>query len=100
MADRKPNGTPAITAAVVVAGRDPYAMFEAREVTRASARLRGPLLLEVGEAFTLRMTRGAVAVEVATKVTQVVRGDGHGEPEIVVAFAAGDAGKLAPLVES
>lgn len=99
MPERKPDGSPAITASVVVAGRDPYAMFDAREVTRTSARLRGPLLLEVGEAFTLRMTRGEVAVEVPTKVTQVVRGDGHGEPELVVSFAAGDAGKLAPLVE-
>ena len=89
---------PPITASVVVSGHDPYAMYDAREVTTTGARLRGPLLLEIGESFTLRMIRGAIAVDVATRVTEVIRGDGHDEPEIVVAFAAGDAHKLAPLV--
>lgn|GEM_PF-2917283 len=89
---------PKIAASVVVSGRDPYAMYDAREVSVSSARLRGPLMLEVGESFTLRMTRGAIAIEVATRVTEVVRGDGHGEPELVVAFAASDADKLSSLV--
>ena len=98
MAKPEPGAHRAITAAVVVSGREPYTMFDARDVTATSARLRGPLLLEVGEAFTLRMSHGAVAVEVSTRVVEVVRGDGHGEPELVVAFAASDASKLAPLV--
>ncbi len=89
---------PIITASVVVSGHDPYAMYDARDVTATGARLRGPLLLEVGESFLLRMVRGAVAVDVTTRVTEVVRGDGHAEPEIVVVFAAADAQKLAPLV--
>lgn len=95
-----PSEPDRITAAVVVDGRDPYAMYEARQVTAISARLRGPLLLEVGESFTLRMTRGAIAVDVTTRVTEVIRGDGHAEPELIVAFAAGDAAKLGPLVGS
>lgn len=86
-----------IRAAVVVAGREPYAMYDATAVTATSARLRGPLLLEIGETFTVRMSRAAVAVEVATRVVEVVRG-AHGESELVIAFTDADRGKLAPLL--
>lgn len=98
MAQSEPDAQPPIAAAVLVDGRDPYAMYDVREVTAASARLRGPLLLEIGETFTLRVSRGAVAVDVTSRVTEVVRPPGHGEPELVVAFAAGDADKLKPLL--
>lgn len=99
MTQSEPSVRAAITASVVVSGHDPYAMYDVREVTAAGARLRGPLLLEVGEAFRLRMSRGAIAVEVAARVTEVIRGDGHAEPELVVGFSASDAKKLEPLVE-
>lgn len=89
--------SPSITAAVVVVGREPYAMYQATEVSAVSARLRGPLLLEIGESFTVRMTRAAVTVEVGTRVVEVVRGD-HGESEMLVAFTAADRSKLAPLL--
>jgi hypothetical protein len=98
VAQSEPDAKVAIAAAVVVDGRDPYAMYDVREVTASSARLRGPLLLEIGETFTLRISRGDVAVDVPTRVTEVVRREGHGEPELVVAFAAGDADKLKPIV--
>lgn len=87
----------AIRAAVVIAGRTPYAMYTATAVSPLSARLRGPLLLEIGETFTVRMSRAAIAVEVATKVVEVVRGE-HGESEMLIAFAEADRGKLAPLL--
>ena len=63
-----------IAAAVVVAGHAPYAMYVAAELSAVSARLRGPLLLEIGESFQVRMTRAEVVVEVATRVVEVVRG--------------------------
>ncbi len=87
----------AIRAAVVISGRAPYAMYTATAVSPLSARLRGPLLLEIGEAFTVRMSRAAVAVELATKVVEVVRND-HGDSEMVIAFAEADRPKLAPLL--
>lgn len=86
-----------IRAAVVVAGREPYSMFDASAVTATGARLRGPLLLEIGETFTVRMSRAAVAVELPTRVVEVVRGD-HGESELVIAFTEADRAKLAPLL--
>ena len=61
------------------------------------SRLRGPLLLEIGEAFTVRMSRAAVAVEVPTKVVEVVR-NGHGDSEMLIAFTEADRAKLAPLL--
>jgi hypothetical protein len=87
----------AIRAAVVIAGRPPYAMYTATAVSPLSARLRGPLLLEIGEAFTVRMSRASVAVEVLTKVVEVVRND-HGDSEMVIAFTEAERAKLAPLL--
>jgi hypothetical protein len=43
------------------------------------------------------MSRAAVAVELATKVVEVVRND-HGDSEMVIAFAEADRPKLAPLL--
>ena len=86
-----------IAAAVVVAGHAPYAMYVAAELSAVSARLRGPLLLEIGESFQVRMTRAEVVVEVATRVVEVVRG-AHGESEMVIAFAEADRAKLGPLL--
>ncbi|MBK9035589.1 MAG: hypothetical protein IPL61_30750 [Myxococcales bacterium] len=96
----QPQSSPnsqAISAAVVVAGHEPYAMYVATELSAISARLRGPLLLEIGETFTVRMTRAAVVVEVATRVVEVKRA-AHGESEMLIAFTAGEAAALAPLL--
>lgn len=98
MAQSEPDAKPAVAAAVVVNGRDPYAMYDVLALTSERARLRGPLLLEVGEAFTLRLSRGATTVEVPTKVAEVVRNGAHAEPELIVTFAPAYAARLAPLV--
>ena len=58
MARLEPTPAPDVTSvAVLVADRSPYAMFDAIEVTADHARLRGPLLLELGEQVRLRVTR-------------------------------------------
>jgi hypothetical protein len=88
----------ALTAAVLVDGRDPYAMYTAADLTATGVRLRGPLLLEVGETFQLRLARGAHAADVTTTVVDVVR-SGH-ESEMVVTFAAADAARVKPLVDA
>ncbi|MEZ4398553.1 MAG: hypothetical protein R3B06_00935 [Kofleriaceae bacterium] len=92
-ASTAPSG---ISAAVVVDGHEPYAMFEATQVTPTGARLSGPLLLEIGEAFTVRLTRGDTVVELPTTVVQVER-QAHGDSTLVVTFAAADGARVAPL---
>ena len=70
---------PAAPVRVMVAahadGGTPYAMFDVESVDPEGARLKGPLLLEVGEQVTLTLARGADAVEVKACVTSVERGD-------------------------
>src|SRR5688500_746036 len=56
-------------------GGAPYAMFDVESVDLEGARLKGPLLLEIGEQITLTLARGADAVEVKACVTSVERGD-------------------------
>lgn len=56
-------------------GGAPYAMFDVESVDLEGARLKGPLLLEIGEQITLTLVRGAEAVEVKACVTSVERGD-------------------------
>lgn len=56
-------------------GGAPYAMFDVESVDLEGARLKGPLLLEIGEQITLTLARGAEAVEVKACVTSVERGD-------------------------
>jgi hypothetical protein len=85
-----------IRAAVVVTGRPPYAMYVATEITVERGRLRGPLLLEIGETFTVRMTRAAAEVEVRARVVEVVRTN-HGDSAMVVAWSDVDAAKLSPF---
>jgi len=85
-----------VTVVVIVAERDPYAMFDAVEVTSTGARLRGPLLLEVGERLTLRVARGEQSVEVAARVTSVERAD-HADPITGVSFVD-PLDRLAPLL--
>ncbi|HVK76826.1 MAG TPA: hypothetical protein VM734_26050 [Kofleriaceae bacterium] len=97
----RPEPTPApeaVTVAVIVRDRSPYAMFDAIEVTATTARLRGPLLLELGERLRLRVARGATAVEVGARVTAVQRGDGHADPVTDLRFDDEAAGSLRPIV--
>ncbi len=97
----RPEPTPAtdaVTVAVVVAGRAPYAMFDALEVTATGARLRGPLLLELGERLRLRVARGAQAVELGARVVEVRRGDGPDDPVTDVVFDDGSAAALRPIL--
>jgi hypothetical protein len=56
-------------------GGTPYAMFDVESVDLEGARLKGPLLLEIGEQVTLTLARGGDAVEVKACVTSVERGD-------------------------
>ena len=74
-----------------------FEFYVALTQVAGNARLRGPLLLEIGESFQVRMTRAEVVVEVATRVVEVVRG-AHGESEMVIAFAEADRAKLGPLL--
>lgn len=87
-----------ITIAVVASEHGPYAMFDVVSVTGTGAVLRGPLLLELGERLTLRVTRGAEAVEVGGRVGTVTRGDGHGEPLTEIVFDDSAAPRLRPIV--
>jgi len=56
-------------------GGTPYAMFDVESVDLSGARLKGPLLLEIGEEITLRVARGGDEVEVRACVTSVERGE-------------------------
>lgn len=56
-------------------GGTPYSMFDVESVDLEGARLKGPLLLEVGEQITLRLARGTDEVEVRAFVTSVERGE-------------------------
>jgi hypothetical protein len=97
----RPEPTPAadaVTVAVIVPGRDPYAMFDAVEVTPTGGALRGPLLLELGERLRLRVARGERTVDVDARVVAVRRGDGRGEPVTEVAFDDASAATLRPLI--
>lgn len=55
-------------------GGVPYAMFDVESVDLEGARLKGPVLLEIGEQVMLCLARGADAVEVRAFVTSVERG--------------------------
>lgn len=89
---------PPITIAVVGAERGPYAMFDVVTVTAAGATLRGPLLLELGERLTLRVSRAGQSIDVDAKVGGVKRGDAHTESTTDVIFDDGAAAKLRPVL--
>lgn len=88
----------AITIAVVGSESGPYAMFDVVAVTTSGATLRGPLLLEVGERLTLRVSRGDKSIDVPARVGGVKRGDGHAEPTTDVIFDDGNGSRLSPIV--
>jgi hypothetical protein len=97
----RPDPTPAadaVTVAVVVPDRSPYGMFDVVELTLTGARLRGPLLLELGERLQLRLARRGQTAELGARVTGVRRGDGHDEPITDVAFDDDSTTILGPIV--
>lgn len=87
-----------IAVAIRLEGRDPYAMFELVELTAASARLRGPLMLELGELINLRLIRDGKIVDVEGRISAVARGDGHGDPVSTVELGEGAADAIAPFL--
>ena len=86
-----------VTVAVQLDGRS-YGMFELVELTVAKARVRGPLMLELGEQLAMRFTREGKTVEVDGRITEVARGAGHDDPITTVTLA--DGGAVAPLLAS
>ncbi len=94
-----PAVTPSpVTVAVRVDGRAPYAMFELVALTTTDARLRGPLLLELGEQVTLRLTRDTRTVDVEARIAAVARGDGQADPVTTVELLDGAGPLVAPLL--
>lgn len=87
-----------VAVAVRVDGRAPYAMFELVALTTTDAKLRGPLLLELGEQINLRLTRDAKSVDVEARITGVARGDGQADPVTTVEFLDGAGLLVAPLL--
>lgn len=79
-------------------GAAPYAMFDVESVDLAGARLKGPLLLEIGEQVTLRVARGEEVVEVRAQVTSVERGER--DAVSIVAFEASAVERVRPLIAS
>ncbi len=68
--------------------RPPYAMFELVEVSAPHLRLRGPLLLELGEQVALRLTRDGRHVDVDGQVSAIDRGPGHADPVTTITLDA------------
>ena len=97
MADPARSDLPAkLAVSVRLDGRSPYAMFELVELTAAVARLRGPLMLELGEEVALRFTRAGRTVDTEGRVAAIARDDAHGDPVTTVDLADGAA--LAPIL--
>jgi hypothetical protein len=90
------DGSASIAASVLVEGRAPYAMFEVIELTATAARLRGPLMLEVGEHLGLRLKRGDRVADVEGRIASIARDGGHGDPITVVELL--DAGAVGPFL--
>ena len=71
-------------------GGAPYAMFDVESVDLDGARLKGPVLLEIGEQVTLTLARGGDQLEVKACVTSVERGER--DAVSVVAFETDENG--------
>ncbi len=94
MAAQPPSHPVAVT--VRLEGRSPYAMFELVALTTRDARLRGPLLLELGEKLALRFSRDGRTVDVDGTVATIER-DG-GTAVTVVDLDEATGAQLAPLL--
>ena len=91
---------PELRAAVVVPGAPtPYEIFDVASVDGPIARLRGPLLLEVGEEVTVRVSRGDRSVELRGRVTSFERA-GHEAVSVVRFSDDGAAQRLAAITAS
>jgi hypothetical protein len=82
-----------VAVAIRLDHRPPYAMFELVEVSVPHLRLRGPLMLELGEHVALRLTRDGRHLDVDGQVSAIDRGPGHAEPVTTITLddAAGSA---------
>jgi len=94
MAAQAPSHPVAVT--VRLDHRTPYAMFEVVALTTRDARLRGPLVLELGEKVALRFSRDGRNVDVDGTVASVERADGAAVT--VVDLDAATGAQLAPLL--
>ncbi len=90
-----------ITTKVVHGGDSSYSMLEATELTADGGFVGGALFFEVGEEFTLQVSRGgADGLRVRARVVEIERGD---EPGMWVEFfGLGDVDRkqLAELIGS
>jgi hypothetical protein len=84
--------------ASVVGADAAYEMFDVASLDATGARLIGPLLLEIGEEVTLRITSDGTEVEVRARVTRVERGER--DPATVIEFVDEAPERLAPLLTS
>ena len=64
-------------------GDQAYEVFDVVSVDTAGARVTGPLLLEVGEELTLRLTRGELRATVRGRVAAHQRAPGSDAAEVV-----------------
>jgi hypothetical protein len=55
--------------AIVSGQRAPYDMFDVDAIEASAVRVRGPLLLEIGEEISLRIERGGESAVVKARVT-------------------------------
>lgn len=60
-----------------------YELFDVVSVDTAGARVTGPLLLEIGEELTLRLTRGELRATVRGRVAAHQRAPGSDAAEVV-----------------
>lgn len=70
-----------------------YEMFDVASVDAAGARLIGPLLLEIGEEVTLRLSRDDAEIDVKARVTAVERG-GRDAVSVVRFVGGPDLGRI------
>ena len=96
-APARAEGRAQVAVSVRVDGRTPYGMFEVVELTASTARLRSPLLLELGEQVALRLTRGERVVDVSGRVAAIDRAVAEGDEPITV-DALADGAPIAPLL--
>ena len=95
---RAENPAGSIAVAVCIDGREPYRMFEVVTLTEAKAELRGPLMLELGEQLSLRLTRDGRTIDVDGRITGVTRPADHSDPVTTVELTDAAGALLAPLL--
>lgn len=85
-----------VRVALVSGARAPYDMFDLDGADATSLRLRGPLMLEVGEEVSLRVERGNQSAVVRARVTGHAR-NGHGDVVTTMSYV-GDGAAVRRLI--